>query len=103
MKEHIRIVKRRFTIEIQAPKQVDLLGFEIDNLYSCIYKEYDKDKYQAFTARWHMLNDIKAYRIHQDLRTPKYYYKLCSLRINSPLKTLLQEMAKKDGGLKVSN
>lgn len=96
----MKIQERRFVIEVQAESAQVLRSLDLDYVYHKLAEEFNANGYSAFMRKWMLSDDIKRWFGKSD-QTPAYLYRLCQLKIGVNTKEMLQEMAKKDGGLKI--
>jgi len=96
----MKIEERRFVIEIQAESTEVLRSLDLDYVYHKLVGEFNANGYSAFMRKWSMSDDIKRW-VRKSDQTPVFLYRLCQLKIGMNATEMLQEMAKKDGGLKI--
>lgn len=78
----IKLVERRFVIEVQAQEEKTLRSIDIDNVYAQSTDKFNGAGHQKFIKKWELNAEIKSYRIDPNTETQKYFYRLCTLRVN---------------------
>lgn len=81
MNSIITIVPRRFTIEVQSMSREALHTMDIDNVYTLSTLIYKEGQRLVFVDKWYLTNKISAYYIQSNHDNPKYYVRLCQLKV----------------------